>query len=90
MRSEIEKKFLIKAIDALKRRLIVVSPEFKILAAKTPQGVEKSIEMEGERIPMGRMGMPEEIASGILFLASDESSYITGLELIIDGGKIIV
>ena len=68
----------------------IITPLFKILAAKTPQGVEKSIEMEGERIPMGRMGMPEEIASGILFLASDESSYITGLELIIDGGKIIV
>ena len=39
-----------------------------------------------ERIPMGRMGTPEEIARGILFLASDESSYITGSELVIDGG----
>ena len=38
------------------------------------------------RIPMGRMGMPKEIGSGILFLASDESSYMTGSELVIDGG----
>jgi NAD(P)-dependent dehydrogenase (short-subunit alcohol dehydrogenase family) len=60
------------------------------LAAKTSQGVEGSIQKEGERISMGRMGRPEEIANGILFLASDESSYVTGLELIIDGGMIIV
>lgn len=36
--------------------------------------------------PMGRVGMPEEVASVILFLASEESSYITGAEFLIDGG----
>jgi NAD(P)-dependent dehydrogenase (short-subunit alcohol dehydrogenase family) len=37
-------------------------------------------------IPMHKMGTPQDVANGILFLASDESQYITGIELIIDGG----
>ncbi|MCH7786031.1 MAG: glucose 1-dehydrogenase [Chloroflexi bacterium] len=39
-----------------------------------------------ERIPMGRVGNAYEIAYGILYLASDESSFVTGSELVIDGG----
>jgi NAD(P)-dependent dehydrogenase (short-subunit alcohol dehydrogenase family) len=36
--------------------------------------------------PLGRIGEPEEVASGILYLASDESKFVTGSELVIDGG----
>ncbi len=40
-----------------------------------------------EGIPLGRMGIPEDIAYGVLYLASDESSFVTGSELVIDGGS---
>jgi NAD(P)-dependent dehydrogenase (short-subunit alcohol dehydrogenase family) len=39
-----------------------------------------------ERVPLRRIGRPEEIASAVAFLASDDASYITGIELNVDGG----
>ncbi len=38
------------------------------------------------RVPLGRLGQSEDVANGVMFLASDESSYMTGSELVIDGG----
>ena len=42
-----------------------------------------------ERIPMGHIGTAEEVAGTILFLASDEARYVTGQELVVDGGLTI-
>lgn len=49
-------------------------------------GKEKMMEKLSRQIPLGRIGQPEDVANGVLFLASDESGMITGSELIIDGG----
>lgn len=42
-----------------------------------------------ERVPMGRIGEPEDIAAALLFLASDEAGYITGQSIIVDGGQVL-
>ena len=59
----------------------VLTPMFEPLTHDQAQ-----VEARLEKVPMGRLGTPEEIASVILFLASDESSFITGAELAVDGG----
>lgn len=50
-----------------------------------------SLTVEGGRrpedVPLGRYGRPEEVAYGVLYLASDESSFVTGSEVAIDGGR---
>ena len=52
------------------------------------RGVERLDYMEEvtKRIPMGRIGTPSEVAGAVVFLASDAASYITGQNIVIDGG----
>ena len=68
-------------------RVNSVHPGF-IATPLTRRGIDDPERQEFmlSRIPMGRIGDPYEIAKGIVYLASDESSYMTGSELVIDGG----
>lgn len=63
----------------------VETPGLKGLA---PSGQEQALlDAEASRVPMGRVGRPEEIAAAVLFLASDGSSFMTGTEMFVDGGE---
>ena len=52
-----------------------------------PVSIEEAMKESSAYIPMGRFGKPEEIAKGVLFLASDDSSFVTGHLLLVDGGN---
>ncbi len=52
----------------------------------TSEAGQQRLKMISGSIPMGRLGIPDEIAKAVVFLASEDSSYITGIELFVDGG----
>lgn len=58
---------------------------------KNPEAVKDHDfwDLLGPRIPLGRVGLPEDIGQAIAFLASDEATYITGVTLRVDGGLIL-
>lgn len=61
------------------------TPAFNGLA-RTREEVDQIKTNLASKVPLGRMGMPDEVAKAVLFLASDDSSFITGIELFVDGG----
>ena len=61
------------------------TPGLSQLLGSSEAGQER-LKMISGNIPLGRLGTPDEIAKAVVFLASDDSSYITGIELFVDGG----
>jgi hypothetical protein len=59
----------------------------KGLAGEDPVQQQALLDEFARNVPMGRIGLPEEIARAALFLASDDSSFMTGSELFVDGGE---
>ena len=53
----------------------------------TPPASRQSADVIARIVPMGRMGEPEEVGKVALFLASDDSGFVTGIELFVDGGR---
>jgi NAD(P)-dependent dehydrogenase (short-subunit alcohol dehydrogenase family) len=61
------------------------TPGLTGLLASSETGQQRA-KMIAASVPLGRLGIPDEIAKAVVFLASDDSSYVTGAELFVDGG----
>ena len=86
-----EKGILIFAPIVRRIRVNAVSPGFidtpglNELLGSSETGRQR-LKMISNAVPVGRLGKPEEVAKAVVFLASDESSFVTGTELFVDGG----
>jgi NAD(P)-dependent dehydrogenase (short-subunit alcohol dehydrogenase family) len=81
-------------LKARKIRVNAISPGVVPTEGYRTLGNEEELKQfvaqQATQIPLGRVGEPDEIASAVLFLASDESSFVAGIELVVDGGMISV
>ena len=74
-------------LKARRIRVNALSPGFTDTAPwHSIEGAEERMKIISSSVPLGRFGTPDEIAKAVLFLASDDASYITGTELFVDGG----
>jgi len=65
---------------------VVPTPGYNTSLGMTPEQVEQFVQGSISGIPIGRPGTTDEIAKAVMFLASDDSSYVNGIELFVDGG----
>ena len=67
-------------------RINVIQPGWTDTPGERKFASEDTLQRAGAKIPLGRLGTPDEIADGIVFLADPQHSYMTGATLLIDGG----
>jgi NAD(P)-dependent dehydrogenase (short-subunit alcohol dehydrogenase family) len=64
----------------------VVTPAYKNELGLSDEQISEMVQQAAATTPLGRAGTPDEIAKAVLFLACDDSSYVNGIELFVDGG----
>ena len=65
---------------------VIITPGYKNELGMSDEQIEQTKAQTAATAPLGRVGTPDEIAKAVVFLASDDSSYITGIDLFVDGG----
>ena len=76
------------AADYAKQHIVcnAVAPGKIVTGKEGPAASQDALEYSHARTPMPRLGTPQDVANAALFLASDEATYVTGINLMVDGG----